>query len=143
MKSFRAGVFNLKKLNTMAALGSELKRDETTLVLVSGKQPITREWRFFVYRNQVITGSLYLVGEERINETINGGYLVSYLNNVLKSVNWYPESLYTVDICESAGELYILELGSYSCSAEYGCDLGLIIEIGAKAALEDYEAVND
>ncbi|BCL36539.1 ATP-grasp domain-containing protein [Nostoc sp. MS1] len=143
MKSFRAGVFNLKKLNTMAGLGSELKRDETTLVLVSGKQPITKEWRFFVYKNQVITGSLYLVGEERINETINGGYLESYVNNVLKSVNWYPESLYTLDICESAGELYVLELGSYSCSGEYGCDSSLIIEFGAKAALDDYETVND
>lgn len=111
--------------------------------MVSGKQPITREWRFFVYKNQVITSSLYLVGEERINEIIMGGYLESYLHQGLKSVNWYPESLYTVDICESAGELYILELGSYSCSGEYGCDLSLMIEIGAKAALEDYEAVND
>ncbi|OUL37414.1 hypothetical protein BV372_02260 [Nostoc sp. T09] len=142
MKSFRAGVFNLNVLNTMQSLGSELQRDETTLVLVSGQQPITREWRFFVYKNQAITGSLYLVGEERRDEIIKGGYLEDYLNNVLKTVNWYPESLYTVDICESAGELHILELGSFSCSGEYGCDLSLIIEFGAKAALEDYASVN-
>ncbi|MFN6570231.1 ATP-grasp domain-containing protein [Dendronalium sp. ChiSLP03b] len=143
MKSFRAGVFNLNVLNTMQSLGSELKRDETTLILVSGKRAIAKEWRFFVYKNQIITGSLYLVGEERIDETIQGGYLESYLSNVLKAVNWYPESLYTVDICESEGELHVLELGSFSCSGEYGCDLSLIIEAGAKAALEDYEAAND
>jgi ATP-grasp domain, R2K clade family 3 len=143
MKSFRAGVFNLNVLNTMQALGSELQRDETTLVLVSSQQPIAREWRFFVYKNQAITGSLYLVGEERIDEIIKGGYLENYLHEVLQTVNWYPESVYTVDICESAGELYILELGSFSCSAEYGCDLSLIVQAGAKAALEDYEAVND
>jgi hypothetical protein len=59
MKSFRAGVFNLNILNTLQSLGSELKRDETTLVLVSGKRAITKEWRFFVYKNQIITGSLY------------------------------------------------------------------------------------
>lgn len=142
MKTFRAGVFNLNVLNTMQSLGSALKTDETTIILVSAKRPITREWRFFVYKNQIITGSLYLVGEERIDEMIKGGYLESYLTNVLKAVNWYPESVYTVDICESEGELYVLELGSFSCSGEYGCDLSLIIEAGAKAAMEDYEAVN-
>jgi hypothetical protein len=82
MKSFRAGVFDLRALNTMQALGSHLKRDETTLVLVSGKQPITKEWRFFIYKNQIITGSLYLVGEERVDELIKGGYLENYLEDV-------------------------------------------------------------
>jgi hypothetical protein len=142
MKPFRAGVFNLNILNTMQALGDELKRDETTLVLVSRKQTITREWRFFIYKNQVITGSLYLVGEERIDETIKGGYLENYLNHVLGQVSWYPEFLYTVDVCESAGELYVLELGSFSCAGEYGCNLDLLIEAGATAALEDYAVVN-
>lgn len=142
MKSFQAGVFNLQVLNNMQTLGGELKRDETTLVLVSGKRSITKEWRFFVYKNEIITGSLYLVGEERINQRIKGGYLENYLAEVLKQVSWHPELLYTVDICESAGELYILELGSFSCAGEYGCDLSLIIEAGAKAAWEDYEAVN-
>ena len=142
MKSFRAGVFDLKTLNTMQAIGGALRRDETTLVLVSSKRSITREWRFFVYKNEVITGSLYLVGEERIDEKISGGHLEKYLFEVLQQVNWYPEVLYTVDICESDGELYILELGSFSCAAAYGCSLDLIIEAGAKAAWEDYEAVN-
>jgi hypothetical protein len=143
MKSFRAGVFNLEVLNTMQALGSELKSDASTLVLVSGKKPITKEWRFFVYKNEIVTGSLYLVGEEQINERIEGGHLQSYLSEVLKQVNWYPELLYTLDICESEGELYVLELGSFSCAGEYGCDVDLIVEAGAKAAWEDYEAVND
>jgi hypothetical protein len=66
----------------MQVLGSELKRDETTLVLVSGKQAITKEGRFFVYKNQIITASLYLVGEERVDETIRGGYLENYLSEV-------------------------------------------------------------
>ena len=64
----------------------------------------------FVYKNQIITGSLYLVGEERVDETIRGGfrggYLENYLSEVLKQVSWYPESVYTIDICESEGELY-------------------------------------
>lgn len=138
MKTFRAGVFNLNVLNTILALTSELNRDETTLVLVSGKRQITKEWRFFVYKNQIITGSLYLVGEERVDELIKGGYLENYISELLKQVNWYPESLYTVDICEAEGELYVLELGSFSCAGEYGCDLSLLVEAGASAAWEDY-----
>jgi hypothetical protein len=142
MKSFRAGIFNLNNLNIIQSLKSELGTNETTLLLVSQKKPISKEWRFFIYKNQVITGSLYLVGEERIDERIKGGYLENYVNDVLKAVDWYPESLYTFDICESNGELHLLELGSYSCAGEYGCDLGLIIEAGAKAAWDDYDAVN-
>jgi hypothetical protein len=143
MKLFRAGVFDLQVLDTVQALSSELGRDAATLVLVSGKRSITREWRFFVYKNEVITGSLYLVGEDRIDETISGGYVTDYLTRVLAQVNWYPELLYSIDICESEGELYVLELGSYSCAGEYGCDLSLLIEAGASAAWEDYELVYD
>lgn len=143
MKPFNAGAFDLNRLNTIKALKSELNTSDTILVLVSKKQLITREWRFFVYKNQVITGSLYLVGEERIHEIIKGGYLENYINQVLSSVNWYPEALYTIDICESQGELYVLELGSYSCAGEYACDLDLIIEAGASSAIEEYEAINN
>ena len=142
MKSFRAGVFNLNILNTMQSLGSELKRDETTLVLVCGQQAITKEGRYFVYKNQILTVSLYLVGEERVDETIRGGYLENYLSEVFKEVSWYPESVCTIDICESEGKLYVLELGSFSCAGEYACDLSAIVEFGAKAAWFDCEAVN-
>jgi hypothetical protein len=141
-RSFGAGVFNLNILNTMQSLGSELKRDETTLVLVCGQQAITKEGRFFVYKNPIITGSLYLVGEERVDETIRGGYLENYLSEVFKEVSWYPESVCTIDICESEGKLYVLELGSFSCAGEYACDLSAIVEFGAKAAWFDCEAVN-
>jgi len=82
IKSLRAGVFSLNIFNTMQSLGSELKTDETTLVLVSGKRAITKQGRFFVGHNQIITGSLYLVGEERVDETIRGGYLENYLSEV-------------------------------------------------------------
>ena len=143
MKSFRAGVFNLKILNTMMTLGQELRTDETTLVLVAAKRLIAKEWRFFVYKNEIITGSLYLVGEERINERVKSSYLENYLNKVLNQVNWYPELLYTIDICESERDLYILEFGSFSCAGEYDCDLSLIVEAGAKAAWEDYQYAYD
>jgi hypothetical protein len=35
-----------------------------------------------------------------------------------------------------------LEIGSFSCAGEYACDLSAIVKFGAKAAWEDYEAVN-
>lgn len=143
MKLFRAGVFDLAKLNTVEALCSELKREKTTLVLVGKTKPIKREWRFFAYKNEIVTGSLYLVGEEQINEEVRGGYLADYAARVIKQADWYPEVLYTIDICESAGELYVLELGSFSCAGEYGCDLSLLVEAGVRAARDDWHSVND
>ncbi|MEL6602654.1 MAG: ATP-grasp domain-containing protein [Cyanobacteria bacterium J06614_10] len=142
MKLFRAGLFDLAKLTTIEALSSELKRDKTTLVLTSRKRVVEREWRFFVYKQEIITGSLYLVGEDRIDQKVKGGAVENYLATVLKQVDGYPELLYTVDVCEAEGELHILELGSYSCAGAYGCDLDLLVEAGIRAAREDYAAVN-
>lgn len=79
--------------------------------------------------------------EERIDKIIKGGDLENYLSAVLKKVNLYPELVYTVDISESEGKLYILEFGSFTCAGEYRCDLNLILEANAKAAWEDYETV--
>jgi hypothetical protein len=119
----------------MQSLGSELKRDETTLVLVSGKRAITKEWKIFVYKNQIITGSLYLVGEERVDETIRGGYLENYLSEV-----FCPSELVS-RIC--LHDRYLRVRGrALCCAGEYACDLSAIVEFGAKAAWEDYEAVN-
>lgn len=143
MKLFHAGVFDLKSLYTLEKLNSKLRQTKTTLVLVGKTRPISREWRFFAYKDEIITGSLYLVGEEQINERVSGGYLTDYAANVIKQVGWYPETVYTIDICESAGELYVLELGSFSCAGEYGCDVGLIVEAGVRAAREDWCVVND
>ena len=56
-------------------------------------------------------------------------------------VSWYPEYVCKIDICESEGELYVWELGSFNCAGEQACDLSAIVEFGAKAAWEDYEAV--
>ncbi|MEL7071476.1 MAG: ATP-grasp domain-containing protein [Cyanobacteria bacterium J06581_3] len=142
MKLFRAGVFDLRSLNTIEALSSELRREKTTLVLVGEKKPIKREWRFFAYKDEIITGSLYLIGEEQVNKKIWGGYLEDYAAKVIKQVGWYPEILYTIDICESAEELHVLELGSFSCAGEYGCDVSLIVEAGVRAAREDWDEVN-
>ena len=72
--------------------------------------------------------------EEDIQKTILAKFCVQ--------VSWYPESVCTIDICESEGELYVLELGSFSCAGEDACDLSAIVEFGAKAAWFDYEAVN-
>jgi hypothetical protein len=99
------------------------------LVLVSGKRAITKEWRFGVYKNQIITGSLYLVGEERVDETIRGGYLENYLSEVFCPSELVPR------IC-------LHDRCSFSCAGEDACDLSAIVEFGAKAAWFDYEAVN-
>jgi hypothetical protein len=124
------------------SLGTELKRDETTLVLVSNKRAITKEWKFFVYKNQILTGSLYLVGEERLDETIRGGYLGNYLSAV-----FCPSELVS-RICPH--DRYLRVRGRALCLGTWffwlcwrnACDWSAIVEFGAKAAWEDYEAVN-
>lgn len=154
MKTFHAGVFDMKDdLNTLEKAKSRLRCDETTLVLVAQPQPLLREWRFFMYKNRVITGSQYLK-----NDAVDCGlvtekdqYLADYVHQVMRDVQWYPETLWSLDICEvdrgsdvdtgRATELKVLELGSYSCAGEYDIDLSLYVEAGVRAAIEDWEKV--
>lgn len=146
MKKFHAGVFDIEtKYAELSQLLSLLRAEPTTVVLVAAPKPIMREWRFFMYKDQVITGSQYLVGEEEVHELVQPNSLpAQYVESVMKLVNWYPEKLWSLDVCELKNQdLHVLEIGSFSCAGEYGCDLSKYVEFGEIAAMEDWQDVNE
>lgn len=139
MKTFHAGCFNLAEYD-LKSFTSKLRTEKTTTVLVSSKKPISREWRFFFYKDQPITGSLYIQDDEVICEPYpEDGPIISYLAEVMNKARWYPEKLWSIDVCEVKGEFHVLELGSFSCAGEYACDLSKYIDFGTLAAKEDWE----
>lgn len=147
MKKFHAGVFDIElKYAELPQLLSLLRAEPTTVVLVAAPKPIVREWRFFMYKDQIITGSQYLFFDNEEHKLVEESdtFLTSYVEEVMAKVNWYPEKLWSLDICELKNQnLYVLEIGSYSCAGEYGCDLSKYVEYGAIAAMEDWRENNE
>jgi hypothetical protein len=44
-----------------------------------------------------------------------------------------------MDICESEGELFLLELNSFSCSALYQCDFTAVVAAASELATRAWE----
>jgi hypothetical protein len=100
-----------------------------TLVVVAPAKKVEKEFRFVIHNGKPITGSLYRVGSDVVHETVAAGHPVfEKAREVLHEVNYEPESLWTLDLCESGGEIRVLEIGCFSCAGFYACDFDLIVQ---------------
>jgi hypothetical protein len=111
--------------------------DPETLIVIASTRPIDREWRLVVIEGRVIAGSQYAVGGER---AIEAGYppeVGSFAASMLAEVRWWPDPVFMLDVCESAGRLWLVELNSFSSSWLYRCDLAVVVaEVSAEAIRE-------
>ena len=61
---------------------------------------------------------------------------------MLAEVRWRPDPIFMLDICESGGRLWLVELNSFSSSWLYQCDLGRIVaeasELASRAWTESH-----
>lgn len=130
MKQFTGRIFNLSNLSSLKNI------DPETLVLVAPVKKISKEWRFVVTGNEIVSGSIYLpYKSDNVDYSV-----IDYLQNVLNDLRfkWQPDFIYTVDVCQSNGEFYILELNSFSCSNLYSCNLAAVVEVASQLAINDW-----
>jgi hypothetical protein len=108
--------------------------DPATLVVVAAPRSIAREWRLVVAGDRVIAGSRYAESGAR---SIAPGYpeaVRDFAEAMLAEVRWRPDPIFMMDICESDGRLWLVELNGFSCSWLYQCDLAAVVaEAGAIA----------
>ena len=137
MKTFAGQVINLNESNKLKDIHPE------TLVLVDTVKPVSKEWRFVVCDNRIVTGCQYMKEGKYVSESSPEelNKVQDWLTQVLNKVKWLPDLIYTIDVCESEGTLYILELNSFSCSNFYSCDLSKIVEAANEVAIADWKEV--
>lgn len=123
------------------------KIEPETLVLVCKPIEIKREWRLVV-TDRVVASSQYKEGEGLVR--ITGSDLrkvrdtpqtvLDYGQQVLDEVEFKPDPIWTLDICETpAGDLKVLEVGSFSCAGLYACDPYPIVDEVNRLAMLDWE----
>lgn len=108
--------------------------DPTALVLISEPRNVEREWRLIVAQGAVVAASQYFVRGDLNTAPGCPEDVRSFAERVLTAVPWQPDPLFMLDICESDGELRVVELNSFSCSGLYDCDLGPVVAAASESA---------
>jgi hypothetical protein len=120
-----------------SALGPA-RYDPTTLVVIAAPTPIGREWRLIVSGDRVIGASQYAVERTRAIAPGCPDDVREFAAGMLADVHWRPDHIFMLDICESAGRLWLVELNGFSCSWLYQCDLAKLIAELSETAVRQW-----
>ena len=62
------------------------------------------------------------------------GEVRGFAEAMLGEVRWRPDPIFMLDVCESEGRLWLVELNSFSGSWLYQCDLEVVVAEASRLA---------
>jgi hypothetical protein len=116
--------------------------DPMTPVVIAAPRPIQREWRLIVSGDRVIGASQYAVAGKRAITPGCPDDVRDFVSAMLAEVRWRPDPIFMLDICESAGRLWLVELNSFSSSWLYQCDMASVVAEASELAAKAWENGN-
>jgi hypothetical protein len=138
-KEFAGDVVPFEEMDKNALGFGFYHENPELMTVVTTPKVIAKEWRFVVANKKIITGSQYRLGkdvEPELVETTCEAAL--YAQNIVDAVKWEPDPIYTLDVCESNGKLFLLELNGFSTSGLYDCNLETVVRVASKMAEEEW-----
>lgn len=140
-KTFQAGILDIIDLGQLYDSNKDCEHD---LMLVSTPKKINWEGRFIVSRDkEIIASSTYrFQGKVAIIPSVPAETL-KFCKELLEKVDYYPDSVFCYDICQSSdGEPFLLELTSFSSAGLYATDKVAIVKKVSEIAEKDYDTNN-
>jgi hypothetical protein len=136
-KPFSGKLINKEEFEkTLPKLGYEVIPDRE-IVIVSEPRNIELEWRFVIADRKVVTGSRYMPMWLRLTSEDRTANI--FAQHVCDEVAWEPDRVWCLDICRTmAGNYYVVELNSFSCSGLYACNPKPIVENVSRLSLEEW-----
>jgi hypothetical protein len=139
-KTFTGQIIKKEELDKdiLAFSNYAAKPIDQILSVVYSPKCIESEYRFVIVDRKVVTGSQYI----RNGKTYySKKYSVESEELAFKIAQeeWQPDISYTLDICKSNGEYYLLEVNSFSCSGLYKCDVEKIVKEISRVALKEWK----
>jgi len=108
--------------------------DPETRVVIATPRPLGREWRLVVIGDRVVAGSQYAdAGFKKIAADCPTE-VRSFAETMLGEVRWRPDPAFMLDVCESGGRLWLVELNSFSGSWLYACELATVVSAASDLA---------
>jgi hypothetical protein len=111
------------------------------MVLVAKPQKIISEERFYLCKNEVITGSRYMLNGEHDEAVGYSGNALRLAEEISKE-KWSPAHIFVADIgTTDSGECRLLEINSFNSSSMYLCDMEKIVKKANQIAEGIWEGV--
>lgn len=95
-------------------------------VIVSPVKQIYREYRLFVVKGKVVTGSVYKIGGRPEISSDVEKYVLEYASSIIDK--WTPAESFVVDICLTEHGLKVIEFNNINSSGFYACDVAKYVE---------------
>lgn len=108
-------------------------------VLVAPPREIDREWRLVVRGGEVVAASRYLREGQLDVEAGCPAEVLAFARGALAQTDWRPDPIFMLDVCAAEGQLYVLELNSFSCSGWYRCDPSAVVSAARELALAAWQ----
>jgi len=103
---------------------------DESLCVISSPKKIQSECRFIIADGKIITGCQYRANGKHIESKEYDIEQKIFLKNILKNSSFRPDIIWVADTCKTAYEkIHLLEIGSFSCSGLYKCNLESIVRI--------------
>lgn len=110
--------------------------DPATSVVVASPRTIEREWRLLVAGDRVVAASQYA---DHGTKSLHAGCpddVWAFANAVLASVAYRPDPVFFLDVGESDGRAWVVELSGFVCCGLYCCDPEAVVSAVAVEALK-------
>jgi hypothetical protein len=108
---------------SLAALDFGIYYTDPMLPVVAAPvRSVGREWRFIVVDREVVAGSAYIAEGRRAAAAPPDGAPWRLAAEIAATME-PPEPVYVLDVCESDGALWLLEVNPFSGADLYGCHL--------------------
>ncbi len=95
-------------------------------VIVSPVKNIYKEYRLFIVKNKIITGSVYKINGKGQVSTIIEDSVVEYVSKIIKK--WVPCESFVIDICLTENGYKIIEFNNINSSGFYASDISKYVE---------------
>jgi hypothetical protein len=118
------------------------KKEE--LVVVSTPKNIRGEWRYICTNQKEILGvSLYKYNDQR-TYIPSAPEKATKLASEILAVGWYPDPVFTVDICEDMdGNYWLLEMNSFTSAGTYAAPKGPIVKRVSEIAEDEWQKIKE
>lgn len=106
-------------------------------MVVAATKEIGREWRLVVAGDGVIASSQY--ADQGSKSALPGcpDEVRAFAEAMLAEVRWRPDPIFMMDVCESEGQLWLVELNGFSTSLLYHCDLEAVVGLASELAVRE------
>jgi ATP-grasp domain, R2K clade family 3 len=130
LKAFTAGIVEAGQ-SVQEFIGAQMHQPTafSEIVLAAETKTVVDEYRFFVLKDRVITGSQYRVNRQlRYTALTDSAEHVSVLNVAKEYAKLYePADVFTLDICKTIDGAYsIIEYNCFNASGLYACNVELL-----------------